>query len=100
MTRPQAWSGRVLQRLPSPLARLFRQGRAPGLRTAKTVLAAVVAFAIADWLHTSSAPVLAPLTALLVVQLTMYETVAHGRERIVSVVAGVLVRRVSRVSRG
>jgi hypothetical protein len=35
--------------------------------------------------------VLAPLTALLVVQLTMYETVAHGRERIVSVVAGVLV---------
>jgi hypothetical protein len=55
------------------------------------VLAAVVAFAIADWLHTSSAPVLAPLTALLVVQLTMYETVAHGRERIVSVVAGVLV---------
>src|SRR5439155_6667479 len=35
--------------------------------------------------------VLAPLTALLVVQLTMYETFAHGRERIVSVVAGVLL---------
>jgi hypothetical protein len=55
------------------------------------VLAAVVAFAVADALHTSSSPVLAPLTALLVVQLTMYETLAHGRERIVSVVAGVLV---------
>lgn len=55
------------------------------------MLAAVVAFAIADWMHTSHAPVLAPLTALLVVQLTMYETLAHGWERIVSVVAGVLV---------
>jgi len=76
---------------PAGVARLFRQGRAPGLRTAKTVLAAVLAFLVAGWLHTSSAPVLAPLTALLVVQLTMYETFAHGRERIVSVVAGVLV---------
>ena len=71
--------------------RLFRRGRTPGLRTMKTTLAAVVAFAIAEWLHTSDQPILAPLTALLVVQLTMYETVAHGRERIVSVVAGVLV---------
>ena len=95
MTGRPSWFVRVRQTphtaLPAPLARLFRQGRAPGLRTAKTVLAAVLAFAIADWLNTSPAPVLAPLTALLVVQLTMYETVAHGRERIVSVVAGVLV---------
>ena len=34
---------------------------------------------------------LAPLTALLVVQLTMYETVQQGWERILSVLAGVLV---------
>ena len=73
------------------LSRLFRRGRTPGLRTAKTVLAAVASFALAEWWHTTDQPVLAPLTALLVVQLTMYETVAHGRERIVSVVAGVLV---------
>ena len=46
------------------------------------MLAAVVAFLVATGLHTSSSPVLAPLTALLVVQLTMYETFAHGRERI------------------
>ncbi|MBA3905136.1 MAG: FUSC family protein [Pseudonocardiales bacterium] len=71
--------------------RLFRRGRTPGLRTMKTTLAAVLAFVLAEWLHTSDQPILAPLTALLVVQLTMYETVAHGRERIVSVVAGVLV---------
>jgi hypothetical protein len=73
------------------LRRLVRRGRPPGLRTAKTVLAAVLAYALADALHTSSSPVLAPLTALLVVQLTLYETLAHGRERIVSVVAGVLL---------
>lgn len=70
---------------------VLRRGRAPGLRTAKTTLAAVVAFALADALDTSAAPVLAPLTALLVVQLTLHQTVAHGWERIASVTAGVLV---------
>jgi len=79
------------ERLRSELALLLRQGPAPGLRTAKTVLAAVVSFVVAEALHTSGSPVLAPLTALLVVQLTMHETFAHGRERIVSVVAGVLL---------
>ena len=81
----------VRDRAPDRVRRLFRRGRTPGLRTAKTTLAAVAAFALAEWWHTSDQPVLAPLTALLVVQLTMYETVAHGRERIVSVVAGVVV---------
>ncbi|MFL6127856.1 MAG: FUSC family protein [Mycobacteriales bacterium] len=70
---------------------LFRRGRTPGLRTAKTTLAAVLSFVIADLLNTSATPVLAPLTALLVVQLTMYETFRHGLERIFSVLAGVLV---------
>lgn len=70
---------------------LLRRGRRPGLRTAKTTLAAVLSFVLAERLGTSGQPVLAPLTALLVVQLTMYETVAHGLQRIVGVVAGVLV---------
>lgn len=82
------------ERIRADLQRLVRRGRTPGLRTAKTVLAAVVSFAVADALHTSGSPVLAPLTALLVVQLTLYETLAHGRERIVSVVAGVLLAAV------
>jgi hypothetical protein len=77
--------------LPARLSRLVRPGRTPGLRTAKTVLAAVVAFQIATWLDTTSSPILAPLTALLVVQLTMYETLATGWERIASVTAGVLI---------
>lgn len=70
---------------------LLRRGRTPGLRTAKTTLAAVLSYVAADALNTSPAPVLAPLTALLVVQLTMYETFRHGLERIFSVLAGVLV---------
>ena len=63
----------LLRRLPSPCHRLFRRGRTPGLRTAKTVLAAVLSYVVAEHLHTSDAPILAPLTALLVVQLTMYD---------------------------
>ena len=72
-------------------SRLVRRGRPPGLRTAKTVLAAVVAFQVATWLDTTSSPILAPLTALLVVQLTLYETLATGWERVVSVTSGVLI---------
>jgi hypothetical protein len=70
---------------------LVRSGRKPGLRTAKTTLAAVLSFVIAERLGTSEAPILAPLTALLVVQLTLYETVSHGVGRIASVLAGVLL---------
>src|SRR5882757_3986402 len=72
-------------------AACFRRGRTPGLRTAKTVLAAVVAFQIADMLHTSAQPILAPLTALLVVQLTLYSTLTSGLDRVAAVVTGVLV---------
>jgi len=87
---------RRVARLPTAVRRrlrgvLVRRGRTPGLRTAKTTLAAVLSFVVADRLGTSATPVLAPLTALLVVQLTMYETVRHGWERILSVLAGVLV---------
>ena len=66
-------------------------GRFPGLRTAKTTLAAVLAFLVAERLGTSPQPVLAPLTALLVAQLTTYDTVASGLERVASVLAGVLL---------
>ena len=54
-------------------------------------MAAVLSFAVAQQLGTSAQPVLAPLTALLVVQLTMYQTIAHGLDRIASVLAGVLI---------
>lgn len=69
----------------------LRRGRIPGLRTAKTTLAAVVAFVAADLLQTSDQPVLAPLTAILIVQLTLYSTVRHGLDRVLAVVAGVVI---------
>jgi Aromatic acid exporter family member 1 len=46
---------------------------------------------VAQQLGTSPQPVLAPLTALLVIQLTMYETVTSGFQRVLSVLAGVLI---------
>jgi hypothetical protein len=72
-------------------SRLVRRGRTPGVRLGKTTFAAVLSFVVADWIGTSDAPVLAPLTALLVVQVTMYQTIAQGLQRVVSVLAGVLV---------
>jgi Aromatic acid exporter family member 1 len=74
------------------LARYRGRGQPPGWRTAKTTLAAVLAYVLAVWLLGDQVPpLLAPLTALLVAQLTVFETVKSGLERVGSVVAGVLV---------
>jgi Aromatic acid exporter family member 1 len=81
-------SSRLGQRVQSALV---RRGRTPGLRTAKTVLAVVASFLVAEWLHLSEHPVVAPLTALLVVQLTLYQSLAHGLGRVGGVLAGVVV---------
>ncbi len=68
-----------------------RTGLPPGFRTAKTTLAAVLAYVVAQTLPGHSPPILAPLTALLVLQLTLYATVRTGLQRVASVVAGVSV---------
>jgi uncharacterized membrane protein YccC len=70
---------------------LARWGRIPGIRTAKVTLAAVLAYVAADLLNTTATPILAPLTAILVVQVTVYQTIAEGLQRVLSVLAGVLV---------
>lgn len=62
-----------------------------GVRTLKTTVAAVAAYVAALPLSENPRPVLAPLTALLVVQLTLYDTLRTGLRRVISVVAGVLV---------
>ncbi len=64
--------------------------RLRGVRTFKSTLAAVTAYVVALPLSDNPRPVLAPLTALLVVQLTLYETVRRGLLRVASVVLGVL----------
>ena len=75
----------------SPLTEWRGRGTPPGLRTAKTTLAAVISWELARRLTGSEAPVLAPLTALLVTQLTVVETVTEGLQRVGSVVVGVLL---------
>ena len=65
--------------------------RLRGVRTIKSTVAAVAAFAAATPLSDNPRPILAPLTALLVVQLTLYDTVRTGLRRVLSVVLGVLV---------
>ena len=71
--------------------RLRRGGRAAGLKTARLTGAAVASYAVAHALSPNTQPVLAPLTALLVVQVTLVGIVRSGIERVVSVVLGVLV---------
>ena len=78
-------------RLPSFLLTGDGRVRVRGVRTLKTTVAAVAAYVAAFPLSDNPRPVLAPLTALLVVQLTLYDTLRTGLRRVVSVVAGVLV---------
>ena len=74
------------------LARYRGRGDPPGWRTVKTTLAAVLAYLLAvALLGNDVPPLLAPLTALLVAQVTVFRTVTSGVERVGSVVAGVLV---------
>jgi len=77
-------------RWPSLLVARGGRVRLRGVRTFKSTLAAVTAYVVALPLSDNPRPVLAPLTALLVVQLTLYETVRRGLLRVVSVVLGVL----------
>jgi uncharacterized membrane protein YccC len=75
----------------SPLTEWRGRGVPPGLRTAKTTLAAVISWELARRLPGESLPVLAPLTALLVTQLTVVETVTGSLQRVGSVVVGVVL---------
>jgi uncharacterized membrane protein YccC len=78
-------------KVPSFLERGDGRVRLRGVRTAKATIAAVAAYVAALPLSENSRPVLAPLTALLVVQLTLYDTLRTGLRRVVSVLVGVLV---------
>jgi Aromatic acid exporter family member 1 len=76
------------------LGRLVRrggEGTPLGLRTAKTTLAAVISWELALRLPGPQPPVLAPLTALLVTQLTLVKTITGSLQRVASVTAGVLL---------
>lgn len=61
------------------------------VQTLRSTFAAVVAYVAALWLSGNPLPLTAPLTALLVVQVTLYATVTTSLRRVLSVVTGVLL---------
>ncbi|MDX3854543.1 aromatic acid exporter family protein [Streptomyces sp. AK02-01A] len=75
-----------------PLVELVKRRREPDVvQTLRSTAAATIAYVVALRLSSEPAPLTAPLTALLVVQVTLYSTFVTGVRRVNSVVAGVLV---------
>jgi Aromatic acid exporter family member 1 len=60
-------------------------------RVTRLAVASIAAYAVAGALLEGPLPILAPLTALLVVQVTFVGSLKSGVQRVVSVVAGVLI---------
>jgi len=77
-----------------PVARFRSVGWPEVAWTLRLTVAAVAAYALAEVFFPGTQPLLAPLTALLVVQLTPVSLLASGVDRVVSVVAGVSVAAV------
>ena len=73
------------------IARFWARRGAVTTRTLRLTGAAVAAYLAALLVLDDPRPVLAPLTALLVVQVTLVGTVADSLRRILSVIAGVAV---------
>ncbi|WP_236242072.1 aromatic acid exporter family protein [Streptomyces sp. CC228A] len=75
------------------VVKLVRRTTEPvAAQTLRSTAAAVISYVVAlMFLPAQPAPLTAPLTALLVVQVTLYATLTNGIRRVNSVVAGVLV---------
>ncbi len=71
------------------MARLRNDGRAALLWSLRITAAAVASYVVATLLFPGTQPLLAPLTAMLVVQVTPVSLLASGIDRVVAVVAGV-----------
>jgi uncharacterized membrane protein YccC len=73
----------------SSLVRL--RGEVVVLQTLRSTAAATIAYVVARQLSSESVPLTAPLTALLVVQVTLFSTITTGIRRVNAVVVGVLI---------
>src|SRR6476659_9103198 len=81
-----------LARLSRRLIFLVRErGRNALLRALRLAGAAVAAYVVAGLLLEDTVPVIAALTALLVVEVTLFDIVTSGVQRVVSAVAGVML---------
>ncbi|MFB8271740.1 aromatic acid exporter family protein [Streptomyces sp. NPDC055955] len=82
---------KLLSRVPRG-SRLVKRLRHPeAVQTLRATAAATIAYVIALHLSREPVPLTAPLTALLVVQVTLYATVKMSLSRINSVVVGVFI---------
>ena len=73
------------------MLRFRLRSRAAMARTVRLTGAAVAAFAVALAVFPDTVPILAPLTALLVVEVTLKDILTSGIQRVASVTAGVLL---------
>jgi hypothetical protein len=81
----QWWRGFVSREL----ARVRRDGRASVLWSLRITVAATASYLVASQFFPGTQPLLAPLTAMLVVQVTPLSLLASGLDRVIAVVAGV-----------
>lgn len=79
------WRGFVSREL----ARVRRDGRASVLWSLRITVAATASYLVASLFFPGTQPLLAPLTAMLVVQVTPLSLLASGLDRVIAVVAGV-----------
>ena len=73
------------------LARVRRDGRAAVLWSMRITFAATAGYLVASLLFPGTQPLLAPLTAMLVVQVTPLSLLASGLDRVIAVVCGVVL---------
>jgi hypothetical protein len=73
------------------LTRVREDGRAAVLWSMRITVAAVSSYVVATLLFPGTQPLLAPLTAMLVVQVTPVSLLASGLDRVLAVVSGVLL---------
>jgi len=83
----QWWRGFVSREA----ARVRRDGRVAVLWSLRITIAATASYVVASLLFPGTQPLLAPLTAMLVVQVTPVTLLASGLDRVVAVVAGVVL---------
>jgi hypothetical protein len=85
-------AGSAAMRAKDTVANAMSFHRGDSLHIAKTTLAAVLAWAGARWLTMAVAAVwMGPATAVVVVQATVYRSLANGVRRVVAVTAGALI---------
>lgn len=81
----------VAHTAPATLTLVRHRAQPTAVFIARLTATSALAYLAALALPVSHQPVLAPLTALLVVQATMYQTIRSAFQRVASVVAGVVV---------